>query len=281
MVTLNPPDQLDEVTWLLSWRSDLTPPVTFYVYRDGSLLAKTTATELRVTIAPGTSPTFDVLDTADAPTPVYSAEILLTWYASPATSSYRVEELVGSTWTTRATIHDDGRGYFLWGSRALEDSQKHQFRVTSIGTNGNEGAAARFIVLMVRHPDPPRVTFGASNGVITIEAIGNPEAISLIAATYEGDDTPQFLTLVFDRAVDTAGLVGAQITVRDGEVNERTYHGTATVTRPDEMTVRIQLVDAGPFVGADTRLTATAGTGISAVGAAWAGVTNLLLPFVV
>jgi hypothetical protein len=169
MVTLNPPIPIDDVTWLLSWTSDLTPPVTFYVYRDGILEQRTEALQVLVVIPIGTSPVFEVLDTAAAPAPGFPSQILLAWYAAAATSAYRVEELLGSTWTVRETVPDDARGYFLWKSRPLEDSQTHQFRVTPIGTNGNDGTVATFSVLMVRHPDPPAATWGAAAGVITIE----------------------------------------------------------------------------------------------------------------
>ena len=65
-----------------------------------------------------------------------------------------------------------GRRYFNWRSRVLEDSATHQFRVTPIGANGNNGTAKNFVVLMVRIPDPPRVSYSysAGSGVVTIAA---------------------------------------------------------------------------------------------------------------
>jgi hypothetical protein len=106
-------------------------------------------------------------------------------------------------------------------------------------------------------------------------------ALTLVGAIYEGDDEPRLLTLTFDRAIDTAGLAGAQITVRDGGLNERIYNATGAVTRPSASSVRIILVETGPVAGDDVRLTATGSNGIVAAddGAAWAGVSNVVLPF--
>ena len=108
-----------------------------------------------------------------------------------------------------------------------------------------------------------------------------PAAPTLVSAIYEGDDSPELLTLGFDRAVDTSGLVGTAIVVRDGALNARLYKATGPITRPDAMTVRIQLVDNGPIVGEDVQLTASSSNGIVAVdgGAAWSGVTNVVLPY--
>src|SRR5436190_11096725 len=90
-------------------------------------------------------------------------------------------------------------------------------------------------------------------------------ALTLVSAIYEGDDSPELLTLAFDRAVDTSGLVGTAIVVRDGALNARLYKATGPITRPDAMTVRIQLVDNGPIVGEDVQLTASSSNGIVAV----------------
>jgi hypothetical protein len=130
----------------------------------------------------------------------------------------------------------------------------------------------------ILHPKPRRSRGGRGRATPTTPPVG---PLTLTSAIYEGDDSPQFLTMAFDRAIDTSAMVGTAITVRDGGLNERNYKATGPVTRPDAMTVRIQLVEVGPVSGDDIELTATSSNGIVAVGdgAAWAGVTNLVLPF--
>jgi hypothetical protein len=158
MVTFNPPRQLSSTSWRISWTSDATPAVTFYVYRDGVLIATTTATQWDLTVPPGTSPVIEVLDTADPPEKAYPGRIVLTWYSVAGTSSYKVQEYITTIWVDRDQVTDDGRGYFVWTSRWLEDSTTHQFRIVPAGTNGNDGTPQELDVLMVRHPDDPTPT---------------------------------------------------------------------------------------------------------------------------
>jgi hypothetical protein len=102
----------------------------------------------------------------------------------------------------------------------------------------------------------------------------------LVGAIYEGDDVPVFLTLVFDRAVSTAGMVGTQITVRDGGLNERSCTTRRAGDAARCVTVRSSS-SSGPGSVTTSKLTATRATGIVAVGdgGTWAGVTNLVLPW--
>src|SRR5438128_1470991 len=68
------------------------------------------------------------------------------------------------------------------------------------------------------------------------EPATTPAMLTLVSAIYEGDDSPELLTLAFNRAVDTSGLVGTAIVVRDGALNARLYKGTGAITRPDAVT---------------------------------------------
>jgi hypothetical protein len=272
-------------SYLLSWASDLVDP-TFYVYRDGVLVATTQLTSMEVLLADEEAPVFEVLDDPDeAPAAAYPPFATLAWYPSPGAGSYRVDEYVSGAWVERATLEDSdaaGRGlppkvvvvqqggnflngtytleyvgtggvhrwkwtdgtttveiykdnaewllrlydathfvtygsnlqlpeypppgeatsvagspwvlrlsnaggspkgyvsadqptgnYFAWESRFLEDSASHRFRVVPVGQNGNEGTSREFLVLMVRIPDPPEVTYtynGTPANTVTIAA---------------------------------------------------------------------------------------------------------------
>jgi hypothetical protein len=104
-------------------------------------------------------------------------------------------------------------------------------------------------------------------------------ALTLVEASF--DEGAPSVRLVFDRAIDIAGLAGAQIVVDAGNVTGTRYEavGEANLDSPDA--VVIGLLEVGPSSSVDTLLTASAGTGIVAVegGGTWAGVTELALPF--
>jgi hypothetical protein len=107
-------------------------------------------------------------------------------------------------------------------------------------------------------------------------------AVELIlesAAYEEGEENAVVLT--FDRAVDIAGLDGAQITVNDGVYVGSVFAATGAATMLTPTSVRIVLEPIGEAeIGAVT-LTASATSGIIAVddGGTWAGAVDLALPF--
>src|SRR4051794_6177819 len=76
-------------------------------------------------------------------------------------------------------------------------------------------------------------------------------ALVLVSAIYTGDDPPEWVQLSFDRAIDIAGLSGAQVTLVDGALNELTYHGTGGASLINPTTVRVFLVSIGPSEGPD------------------------------
>ena len=172
-VTLDPssPQYVGPLAWRLSWTSDL-PGATFYVYRDGVLIATTTGGSIIVTVEAGETPLIEVYDDAStSPMESHPGRIMLAWCASsgsPEVNYYRVDEYIGAAWVERARLRDDGRGYFTWRSRQLEDCTSHQFRIVPVGDNANEGAADTRTILMVRHPDPPEVSYTWDSGTRTI-----------------------------------------------------------------------------------------------------------------
>jgi hypothetical protein len=106
-----------------------------------------------------------------------------------------------------------------------------------------------------------------------------PAALVLASASY--DFNGPSVMLEFDRAIDIAGLDGAQISVNDGAFTGLIFAATGPAMLVDPQTVEIDLVSTGPSAGIDVRLTASAASGIVAVndGGTWPGVMNLVLPF--
>lgn len=151
--------------------------VAGYVWQDGRLVATTTKREVQVQLSPGEKVKIQVFDSAsDRPADGFPGRAFLEWYdpalyGSPiAAAHYEVEEYVGSAWVLRQRIQDDGRGYYYWESRYLEDCTTHQFRVTAIAASGAESPVLEHAVLMVRYPDPPGATYtlDEETGVITV-----------------------------------------------------------------------------------------------------------------
>ena len=101
--------------------------------------------------------------------------------------------------------------------------------------------------------------------------------LMLVSATY---DVKTSVTLQFDRAIDISALDGSQIKVSDDSVPGE-FIATGTVTLLDPQTVRIRLNNFDSTSGPGVHLNVSADSGIVAVddGAAWGGVTDLVLPF--
>jgi hypothetical protein len=102
--------------------------------------------------------------------------------------------------------------------------------------------------------------------------------LTLVSAAYEPGT---LIELSFDRAIDIAGLDGSVIVIDDGSISGFRYAATLVATLIGPAVVRIELDGIEEFAGPDVRMTAGAANGIVAVGdgAAWAGVSNVVLPF--
>ena len=107
-----------------------------------------------------------------------------------------------------------------------------------------------------------------------------PVAPTLVSASLEGEGDV-LVRLTFDRAVDVAGIVPAQVTVNDGGGTGLAYAGAGLDDTPSPEQLVLSLAETGPAAPGATTLSASGATGIVAVdgGAAWAGVTELELPF--
>jgi len=177
-VTYAKPVQVDEVVWRLGFTSDAATPVPFRVFVGGVLAQELSspdgAGEVFLTIAVGDFPYVEVLDDDDlTPAIAFPGRFDVHWPAVAGAAQYRVEEYVASTWTLRDLVPDDGSAAYTWRSRWLEDDTAHYFRVIPVDSASNEGSVIAFSGLMVRHPDPPEVTYtydGAIAETVTIAA---------------------------------------------------------------------------------------------------------------
>lgn len=165
--------------WLVAWSSTLgsPPPDGYRIFKSGVLVAQTDQESWQFTLAPGEQLVLEVLDDADQePESAFPGTLLLGWRRTANTQEYRVEEYVGGLWVERRTVPDNGREWYSFESRFLEDVTTHQFRVIPVGTNGNDGTAISFSALMVRHPDQPiedselneRFTYSEDDKTVTI-----------------------------------------------------------------------------------------------------------------
>jgi hypothetical protein len=98
------------------------------------------------------------------------------------------------------------------------------------------------------------------------------------AAYEEGDENAVVLT--FDRAIDIAGLDGAQITVNDGVYVGSVFAATGAATMLTPASVRIVMNPIGEAEIGVVTLTASVANGIVALdGGTWAGAVDQVLPF--
>lgn len=156
-VTYNPEAWLDSRTVIVSWTGTAS---LYYVYRDGILVTTTAETRATFEVDPGDQLLVEILDDPETePTPVYPGRIWLCWYGVENGARYRVDESVDGVWTERASILDEGQGYFRWRTRFLEDDEEHLFRVVPVGQNGADGEAREYRYYMARYPDEPRATY--------------------------------------------------------------------------------------------------------------------------
>ena len=100
----------------------------------------------------------------------------------------------------------------------------------------------------------------------------------LVAAGF--DDATETVALAFDRAVDVSAIDPAQVSVSDAAGTGWAYVGSGVASQPTPATVVLTLAQAGSAEG-PTVLSASATTGIVAAddGGAWAGATELGLPY--
>ncbi len=100
-----------------------------------------------------------------------------------------------------------------------------------------------------------------------------PTALVLMDAEYE---EATWVWLTFDRPVDIGALDGAAIVLDDPLYQLRRYAGQGATSLTAPNIVQIGLTDAGPATGTIVTVSATAMSGMVAVGdgGTWAGVSD-------
>ena len=173
-VTMADPVWEDSECVTMSWTSSLATPV-YSVYRDGELIGTTTSESMRFFIAPGEFPMFEVLDDSSDPTYAAAGRIYLSWYSDPTANHYLVEEAPQGVYSTIATVLESGLGYQRYLTKWMSDGYDGKWRVTPVDAAGNSGTPLVFVVVQVRHPDVPRVSYSYSSvtGKVTILSVGD------------------------------------------------------------------------------------------------------------
>ena len=165
--------------------SDLTPPVWFHWYLDGSFQETTTVGEFRISLEPGSQARLEVIDTTDpdfdplANEPAaWPATKDLWWIGSLAADldRYRVEQQQdGGDWTPIATVlKQDNQWHYHIESGRLVDLATYAFRIVPIDAAGNDGTAHSLSSRrIVRTPDAIdfSLTFNEGPTTMTIDAV--------------------------------------------------------------------------------------------------------------
>ena len=123
-----------------------------------------------------------------------------------------------------------------------------------------------------------RSSFEDGPGTLVLSEQDTMERPSVTAVTHAEEAR---VTLTFDRPVNVDGFDPLLLLVSDADEQGVRYEGSGVVTLTGPVVVRIGLAEIGASIGPGVTLTANAGAGIVAAdgGAAWAGVTDLDLPF--
>lgn len=181
-VTIEQLLELGPGRWRVTCSSDIAGS-TFQLYLSGEAAGENQSGVFEFVTLPDEYPIVEVLDSEDEiPSSAWPSSVLIMWNSSrnitptPAqeTSHYLIEQFVGGQWTLVDRIEEEDEvGFHTWRTGVLADGQTHQFRVTPMGINGNSGTPRSYTIPMVRHPDPPSVTFeydGPPGRSVTITA---------------------------------------------------------------------------------------------------------------
>jgi len=169
----------DQTSVLQPISSNLTPPVTFGVWIDGSLAYSVESADGTVEIRLPLDEQVDVEVTdVDGAIPPFgaAARFTLTWLSVAGATQYRIDryDFGDSTWTEQqpSPVPAQGQRAFRWQSPRLEDGEVHRFRIVPMDAAGNSGDALEFTGRMVRKPDLPRFTATVDDtGELTIDEV--------------------------------------------------------------------------------------------------------------
>ena len=155
-VYLYPPEYLGNGYWKVTWRSNLFPPATFWLWLNGELIGTTSAYEYVVAVPVDGQAEFFVFDNADERPPrFYPNRLDVYWPGATGAVQYRVEQFVGAEWVkigARVLVNGNNVS-FEFESPKLDNEASHQFRVIAVAENENETTVLDKTALMVRRPD--------------------------------------------------------------------------------------------------------------------------------
>jgi hypothetical protein len=94
---------------------------------------------------------------------------VLQWRGYAWARFYRVEQKTGATWSKVADLPEDGRGYYPFASRALQDAALHEFRIVAYDARGQQSPPVPAAVFTCSHPEPPKYdpAYNASTRTLT------------------------------------------------------------------------------------------------------------------
>ncbi len=165
--------------------SDLTPPVYFHWWLDGTWVASTgTDPVYAFRQEPGEQLRIEALDTTDAaqtPEALAVASGLVSWPArrtlwwirsiDASVVRYRLEQKKGAgAWTSLALVPRDGEAWiYSTVSDRLDDLTDYEWRVYPIDAASNDGTViALSAEHVVRWPDAPDVTVAFDGGTTRV-----------------------------------------------------------------------------------------------------------------
>lgn len=134
------------------------------------VLQQTSLTEYVAQTTDGSTnplPAVEIFDDTDTGTPenqAYSPRVRMQWRGQADAALYIIEEYVDAAWTARATVVEDGRGYYGFEGRAHEDGDSVQWRVVPQDSGGYQGDPLAFTFSVVCNPRPPAVAYTYDSG---------------------------------------------------------------------------------------------------------------------
>lgn len=155
---------------MVRWSSDLTNPL-YRIWRGGVRIDVTRRNWGVFALDGGDARDIVIADDSAVPSGTAEKHAVLLWDAVAATAAYRVEQSIDAAWVTLHEVADDGRQLYQWRTPLLPAGTATSFRVTPIGTNGNDGTPVTPTVTLAGQPDPPEVAATYDLGTMTISAV--------------------------------------------------------------------------------------------------------------
>lgn len=156
-----------------SWAFTWTGTGPFEIWLDGRLLSEVASGSytFRGTGYSDAPPDLEIIESGEtAQSDDFAPYAILQWRGVTGAYAYQIERYVGGVWAKKATLMEDGRGYYKYVSTPLPDCETTQWRVLSIDSLGKEGTPSEVSVLIVRNPPAPEVEISCAAGVVTIGA---------------------------------------------------------------------------------------------------------------